>query len=167
MQVRRGQNTVEMAVILLWLVLFLLVAVDYGRVFFVGAVVSNSARVAVEYAASIAPGLPTVADIKSQAVAAGKPFVQAADVDVDFATRARSQDPVVSTPWTSAATPGPGQPIRVTVRAQYRPFFPITRAFISDPFTLQSRSWMRRPCQDNGGNADCPNGSTYYFPLPQ
>jgi Flp pilus assembly protein TadG len=154
-RVRRGQNTVEMALMLPLLVLLIAVAIDFARVFYLAAVVANSARVAAEYAAT-SEFVPTTAAIKQKAVDEGKTLFGPGAVTVEPAT------------WDSSP-PGQGAPLKVTVTVRFQPILrlPASIATYLPNWTnvdVSTSSRMRRNCWDanSDGLADCPD----LAPLP-
>jgi Flp pilus assembly protein TadG len=166
-RVRRGQNTVEMALMLPLVLLMIAVFLDFGRIFYMAVTVANSARVAAEFATSLSASTPDWRDVKSEGERAGAPFVSQANITLEYAYRPTILDPISVVSWTDSDRPGIGQPVRVTVTAVFRPIFPFSQALLGAEQQLRSRTWMRRPCDNDGGNANCgPGGPMYYFPLP-
>lgn len=165
MRARTAQNTVELALALPLLVLLALIAVDFGRVFFMAAAVANSSRAAAEYASSLTAGLPSENAVRDVAVTEGQPFVAPASVTLEYVTLdAITMQPVRMT-WSDALNqkPQPGEPVRVTVSATFRPITPLISQMVPPTGqTVRTATWMRRNCNGPAGTCDF----TQYLPLP-
>ncbi len=123
----RGQALTEFALILPAMIIVLLVAVDFGRVFFTYIQVNNAAREAA-YAASVDP--TDVGAIQARAAAEVNVQGQGGEgsLTVDAPTCATAATPPVVTACPSAgftSPPGPGIQVTVAVSRSFRFLTPI------------------------------------------
>jgi hypothetical protein len=100
----RGQALVEFAIVLPLLVVLLVMAIDFGRVFFGWVGLHNAARIAADYAARTSDSWPAGTGGSIGAQARDRYF----DLVISDLTAVNcSPDPNGDVPWTAGAIPGP------------------------------------------------------------
>ena len=137
---RRGQALVEMAIILPLLALFLVMAIDAGRLFFGWVALHNASRIGADYAAVHADawdGAPNPIEQNQQ-----DRYVDL--VQADLQALGCQGDPVPDPNFdpdgdgTSVFTDG--SPVRVELACDFSPLTPLAESFLGQPLKLHARS---------------------------
>lgn len=128
-----GQGLVEFALVLPILVFVLLVAVDFGRIFFAVLSVTNAARVGAEYAMDYqvaAGGGPAEAErrVRQRVIREAAPFVPLAEEDIE-----------IQASWLPSQ-PGADSRVSITVRWTFEPLTPFIAGLLPAEQRLVSRT---------------------------
>lgn len=116
MRARRGQNTVELALLLLPLAFIIAIGLDFARAFQVATIVTNSARIAAEFGATHGAGIPLNSAIE-----------QKARDELGAGLTGLSSVAVAWQDEGDTVSPGPCDTVQVTVRTTFEPITPLTR----------------------------------------
>jgi hypothetical protein len=135
-RVRRGQNTVEMALMLPLLALIIAIGIDFARVFQVATVVSNASRVGAEFAATHGRAGPSVLAVQDKA----REELGSLRTDPSLSISARSAT------WDSnpAGGPAPCEELRVRVSLRFFPITPMAGALAPGGQLIEKETWLRR-----------------------
>jgi len=151
----RGQALVEFALILPLLVLLLVMAIDFGRVFFGWVALQNSARIGADFAAQHADawdGVPNAIELKEQAL-----YREQVVQDM----QAINCDPPGGGTWDTGDVPDPvfaafddGSHVAVGLTCSFRLLTPLAEAVFGGPVTV-------------GATADFTITRTIYAGVPE
>lgn len=137
MRARRGQNTVELALLLPLLALLIAIGLDFARIFHVAAVVTNSSRVAAEYGGTHGLALsPQVSEVIAKArEELGSTLAAGSSVNVyrSDGTSYDSADYISACDW-----------FRVNVRLTFYPITPLAASLVPGGQLVTRDTWMRR-----------------------
>jgi hypothetical protein len=147
-RVSRGQALVEMAIILPVLVLLLLLAVDFGRVFFGWVALNNATRIGANEAARF----PTPWE-DGDVLTANDPYfkrmiqdMQSMNCDADFDNDGAIDDDDLPDPVFTSRADDPANPyevgdeVSVTLRCEFGFLTPLVGAIAGDPMTITATS---------------------------
>lgn len=147
----RGQTVVEFALILPVMVLLLLIALDFGRVFLGWISLNNAARVGANYAA-LNP---------NESWGSGTEFQALMDDNVGVINCTRNPDPAAAPVF--GPTKDPGELVRVDLTCDFPVLTPIISAVLGGTVSVSSSSAFPITY---GCLADCPTGPPATQPPP-
>jgi PKD repeat protein len=160
----RGQSMVEFALILPIFALLLVMAIDFGRVYFTYIQLTNSAREAANYGA----GSPTdTAEMEERALAEKNAQDQGGEDQASFALSTECTTPagVVIDCADSEAGAGPGNHLTVTVTQEFNFLTPIVSQFLGN-FTMRATATstvLGLVAGTGGSNPTCTTAPTASF----
>ena len=163
----RGQGLVEFALISPIFLLFLLIAVDFGRMFFSYVEVSNAAREAAAYAASNPTdlaGIITHAEQETSSQAQGGEHT----LVVSASCADPSGVPLVGGCATAPGGSGIGNSVTVGVTEPFSFLTPFINGFFSNSFSIQasaSTAVLSLAATGGGGPGTCTTGPTSSFAI--
>lgn len=134
----RGQALVEFAIILPLLALLLVMAIDFGRVFFGWVTLQNMSRIGANYAALNADAWGTPADATKQAAYQAQMGNDASVINC--ALPATLPDPVFTDRGGTANPREVGDHVTVTLSCQFNLLTPLAGALLGDPVQLGAES---------------------------
>jgi hypothetical protein len=137
----RGQALVEMAIILPLLAVFLVMAIDAGRMFFGWVALQNASRIGADYVASHADSwTPPITVLKQRDQDRYKLLVaqdlQALGCQAGFVVPPPDFDP----DGDGTDDFSDGAPVRVELECPFPLLTPLASIFLGDPFTMHARS---------------------------